>query len=32
MKGLHPVVELSRPIYQEGVKLSNKAMAAVEAG
>jgi hypothetical protein len=26
------VVELSRPIYQEGVKLSNKAMAAVEAG
>jgi len=30
-KGLHPVVELSRQVYQKGVKLSKKAMAAVEA-
>lgn len=30
-KGLHPVVELSRQVYQKGVKLSQKAMAAVEA-
>jgi hypothetical protein len=30
-KGLHPVVELSRQIYQKGVKLSEKAMAVVEA-
>jgi hypothetical protein len=30
-KGLHPVVELSRQVYQKGVKLSQKAMKAVEA-
>ncbi len=30
-KGLHPVVELSRQVYQKGVTLSNKAMKAVEA-
>ena len=30
-KGLHPVVELSRQIYQKGITLSNKAMKAVEA-
>lgn len=30
-KGLHPAVELSRQIYQKGVKLSQKAMQAVEA-
>lgn len=30
-KGLHPVVELSRRVYQKGVKLSKKAMEAVEA-
>ena len=30
-KGLHPVVELSRRVYQKGVTLSKKAMAAVEA-
>ena len=30
-KGLHPVVELSRQVYQKGVKLSKKAMEAVEA-
>lgn len=30
-KGLHPVVELSRQVYQKGVRLSKKAMAAVEA-
>ncbi len=30
-KGLQPVVELSRQVYQKGVKLSQKAMAAVEA-
>lgn len=29
-KGLHPVVELSRRIYQKGVKLTKKAMQAVE--
>jgi Rhodopirellula transposase DDE domain len=30
-KGLHPVVELSRQVYQKGIKLSQKAMQAVEA-
>ena len=30
-KGLHPVVELSRKIYQKGVLLSKAAMRAVEA-
>ena len=30
-KGLHPVVELSRQVYQKGVKLGQKAMKAVEA-
>ena len=30
-KGLHPVVELSRRVYQKGVTLSKKAMEAVEA-
>jgi len=30
-KGLHPVVELSRQVYQKGVRLSQKAMQAVEA-
>jgi hypothetical protein len=30
-KGLHPVVEVSRQVYQKGVKLSKKAMEAVEA-
>ena len=30
-KGLHPVVELSRTIYEKGVSLSKEAMQAVEA-
>jgi hypothetical protein len=30
-KGLHPVVELSRQVYQKGITLSKKAMKAVEA-
>src|SRR5437867_1742343 len=30
-KGLHPVVELSHQVDQKGVRLSKKAMAAVEA-
>ena len=30
-QGLHPVVELRRQLYQKGVKLSKKAMEAVEA-
>jgi len=30
-KGLHPMVELSRRVYQKGVTLSEKAMEAVEA-
>lgn len=30
-KGFHPVVELSRQVYQKGVRLSQKAMQAVEA-
>jgi hypothetical protein len=30
-KGLYPVVELSRQVYQKGVRLSKKAMEAVEA-
>lgn len=30
-KGLHPVVELSHQVYQKGVRLSKKAMEAVEA-
>jgi len=30
-KGLHPVVELSRKVYQKGVSLSKKAMQTVES-
>ena len=30
-KGLHPIVELSRKVYQKGVTLSKRAMQAVEA-
>jgi Rhodopirellula transposase DDE domain len=30
-KGLQPVVELSRRVYQKGIALSQKAMEAVEA-
>jgi hypothetical protein len=30
-KGLHPVVELSRQVYQKGIRLSKRAMEAVEA-
>jgi hypothetical protein len=30
-KGIHPVVELSRKLYQKGVSLSKAAMRAVEA-
>jgi hypothetical protein len=30
-KGLHPVVELSRKVYEKGVCLSKEAMQAVEA-
>lgn len=30
-KGLHPVVELSRKVYEKGVSLSKEAMQAVEA-
>lgn len=30
-KGLHPVVELSRQVYQKGISLGKKAMRAVEA-
>ena len=30
-KGMHPIVELSRKIYQKGVTLSKKAMREVEA-
>jgi Rhodopirellula transposase DDE domain len=30
-KGMHPIVELSRKIYQKGVALSKKAMREVEA-
>ena len=30
-KGLHPVVELSRTVYDKGVSVSKKAMQAVEA-
>ena len=30
-KGLHPVVELSRQVYQKGVKLGKQALAALEA-
>jgi hypothetical protein len=30
-KGLHPVVELSRKVYEKGVSLSKKAMQAIEA-
>ena len=30
-KGMHPIVELSRKLYQKGVTLSKKAMRAVEA-
>jgi hypothetical protein len=30
-KGLHPVVELSRQVYQKGIRLGKAAMEAVEA-
>ena len=30
-KGLHPVVQLSRQVYDKGVKLSKQAVKAVEA-
>ena len=30
-KGIHPIVNLSRTVYQKGVSLSKKAMRAVEA-
>jgi len=30
-KGIHPLVELSRKVYQKGVTLSKRAMRAVEA-
>ena len=30
-KGLHPLVTLSRAVYQKGVSLSKAAMRAVEA-
>lgn len=30
-KGLHPVVELRRRVYQKGIRLSQKAMKAVES-
>lgn len=30
-KGLHPIVELNRQIYQKGISLSKEAMKAVEA-
>jgi Rhodopirellula transposase DDE domain len=30
-KGMHPIVALSRKVYQKGVTLSKKAMRAVEA-
>jgi hypothetical protein len=30
-KGLHPVVELSRQVYQKGISLGKAAMQAVEA-
>jgi len=30
-KGIHPVVELSRKIYQKGITLSKKAMQAIES-
>ena len=29
-KGLHPIVELSRKVYQKGISLSKRAMRAVE--
>jgi hypothetical protein len=29
-KGIHPLVELSRKVYQKGVTLSKRAMRAVE--
>lgn len=30
-KGIHPVVELSRNVYEKGISLGKKAMKAVEA-
>ena len=30
-KGLHPIVELSRKVYQKGIALSKKAMQAIES-
>ena len=30
-KGIHPVVELSRKVYQKGIALGKKAMQAVES-
>jgi hypothetical protein len=29
-KGIHPVAELSRQVYEEGISLSREAMRAVE--
>jgi hypothetical protein len=30
-KGLHPIVELSRKVYQKGIALSKKTMQAIES-
>ena len=30
-KGIHPIVKLSRTVYQKGISLTKKAMQAVEA-
>ena len=30
-KGVHPIIELSRKVYEKGVSLSKSAMRAVEA-
>jgi hypothetical protein len=30
-KGLHPIVELSRKVYQKGIALRKKAMQAIES-
>lgn len=30
-KGIHPVVDLTRKVYEKGVALSKQAVAAVEA-
>jgi hypothetical protein len=31
VEGLHPIITLSRTVYQKGVSLSKRAMQAVEA-